>query len=108
MTELGTLGLIVALNNAGYDIGALIAGLGVGGLALAIAAKDTVANIFGSVTIFADRPFVIGDRVRIKGHDGVVRDIGIRSTRLETRDGPMVTIPNATFADSAVEDVGTG
>lgn len=101
-------GIIVALQNADQDVGALLAGLGVGGLALAIAAQDTVANIFGGATIFADRPFVIGDRVRVGGYDGVVRDIGIRSSRLETRDGAMVTMPNRKFTDSAVENVSAG
>ncbi len=102
------LGIIVALQNAGYDIAALLAGLGVGGLALAIAAQDTVANIFGSATIFADRPFSINDRIRINGHDGVVKEIGIRSTRIETRDGPIVSIPNSKFTGSAVENVSAG
>ncbi|MEM7353954.1 MAG: mechanosensitive ion channel family protein [Acidobacteriota bacterium] len=102
------LGIIIALNNAGQDVGALLAGLGVGGLALAIAAQDTVANIFGSATIFADRPFAIKDRIRIKGYDGVVREIGLRSTRLETRDGPIVTIPNSVFTGSPVENVSAG
>ncbi len=103
-----TVGVIVALNNAGYDVGAVLAGLGVGGLALAIAAQDTVANIFGGATIFADRPFIMGDRVRVGGYDGVVREIGIRSSRLETRDGAMVTMPNSKFTGSAVENVSTG
>lgn len=98
-------GFIVALNNAGYDVGALIAGLGIGGLALAMAAKDTVANIFGGFTIFADRPFVLNDRIKVAGFDGMVREIGVRSTRLETLEGRIVTIPNSTFADSAVENV---
>ncbi|MEM7587269.1 MAG: mechanosensitive ion channel domain-containing protein, partial [Acidobacteriota bacterium] len=80
------LGFVVALSNAGQDVGALLAGLGVGGLALAIAAQDTVANIFGSATIFADRPFTINDRIKIDGYDGIIREIGLRSTRLETRD----------------------
>ena len=101
-------GIIVALNNAGYDVAALLAGLGVGGLALAIAAQDTVANIFGGATIFADRPFVIGDRVRVGGYDGVMKDIGIRSSRLETRDGAVVTMPNSKFTGSAVENVSQG
>ena len=101
-------GIIVALNNAGFDVAALLAGLGVGGLALAIAAQDTVANIFGGATIFADRPLALGDRVRIKGYDGVIRDIGIRSSRLETRDGAMVTIPNRIFTGEPVENVTAG
>jgi MscS family membrane protein len=109
-TKLGiwVVGIIVALNNAGFDVAALLAGLGVGGLALAIAAQDTVANVFGGVTIFADRPFIIGDRVRVGGYDGIIRDIGIRSCRLETRDGAMVTMPNNKFTSSAVENVSSG
>jgi MscS family membrane protein len=97
--------IIVALNNAGYEVGALIAGLGIGGLALAMAAKDTVSNIFGGFTIFTDRPFTINDRVKIAGYDGFIREIGVRSTRLETLEGRTVTIPNSKFSDTPVENV---
>ncbi len=100
-----TFGIVVGLNNAGYDVGALIAGLGIGGLALAMAAKDTVANIFGGFTIFTDQPFTINDRVRVSGYDGTVSEIGIRSTRIRTLAGTLVTLPNSTFADGAVENV---
>ena len=89
------IGIIVALNNAGYDVMALIAGLGIGGLALAMAAKDTVANVFGGFTIFTDRPFSMGDRIVISGFDGTVKEIGIRSTRLQTLAGREVSIPNS-------------
>lgn len=99
------IGLIVALNNAGYEVGAVLAGLGIGGLALAMAARDTVANMFGGFTIFTDRPFTIQDRVKVGSYDGVVDEIGIRSTRLRTSAGTLVTIPNSTFSDSAVENV---
>ncbi len=99
------IGLIVALNNAGYDVAAVLAGLGIGGLALAMAAKDTVSNIFGGFTIFTDRPFTLNERVRIAGFDGTIKEIGIRSTRLQTLAGTMVTIPNSKFADSPVENV---
>jgi MscS family membrane protein len=104
-TAIWILGLIVALNNAGYDVAALIAGLGIGGLALAMAAKDTVANVFGGFTIFTDRPFILRDRIVISGIDGTVADIGIRSTKLRKLDGREVTIPNSRFADSPVENV---
>ncbi len=97
--------LIIALDNAGYDVGALVAGLGIGGLAFALAAKDTIANIFGGLTIFTDKPMTLNDRVRIAGYDGVVREVGIRSTRIETLDGTVVTVPNSKFADSPVENV---
>lgn len=100
-----SLTVIVGLNNAGYNVGALIAGLGIGGLALAMAAKDTVSNIFGGFTIFTDRPFNLNERVKVAGYDGVIKEIGVRSTRLQTLEGRTVTIPNAKFADSAVENI---
>ena len=100
-----SMAFIIGMNNAGYDVAALIAGLGIGGLALAMAAKDTVSNIFGGFTIFTDQPFKIGDRIKVGGYDGSVAEIGVRSTRLKTLDGRIVTIPNSTFADSAVENV---
>ncbi len=99
------IGVIVALNNAGYDVGALIAGLGIGGLALAMAAKDTVSNIFGGFTVFTDRPFKLNDRIKVDGYDGFIREIGVRSTRLETLEGRIVTIPNSKFSDMAVENI---
>ena len=99
------IGTIVALNNAGYDVGAALAGLGIGGLALAMAGRDTVANMFGGLTIFMDHPFRLNDRVKIAGFDGTVKEIGLRSTRLTTLEGRVVTIPNAQFSESAVENV---
>ncbi len=100
-----SLGTIVALNNAGYNVGALIAGLGIGGLALAMAAKDTVSNIFGGFTVFTDKPFVLNDRVCVSGYDGTITEVGIRSTRLKTLAGRIVTIPNSTFSESPVENI---
>ncbi len=97
--------IIIALNNAGYDVGALIAGLGIGGLALALAAQDTVANVFGGVTIFVDQPFTIRDWIKIGGHEGIIEEVGIRSTRIRTFQGRLITIPNKTFAESAIENV---
>jgi MscS family membrane protein len=99
------IGTIVALNNAGYDVGAALAGLGIGGLALAMAGKDTVANMFGGLTIFMDKPFKLNDRVKVAGFDGTITDIGLRSTRLTTLEGRVVTIPNAQFSESCVENV---
>lgn len=97
--------IIIGLNNAGYNIGALLAGLGIGGLAFALAAQDTVANLFGGFTIFTDRPFKIKDRVQINGYDGVVEEIGIRSTRIRTLTGRLVTIPNSKIANNFIENV---
>lgn len=99
------LGIVVALNNAGYDVGALLAGIGIGGLALAMAAKDTLANIFGGVTVFTDKPFRVGDRIRLNGYDGIVEEVGLRSTRIRTSEGPMVIVPNIKFTDSVLENV---
>jgi MscS family membrane protein len=99
------LGAVVALNNAGYDVGALLAGIGIGGLALAMAAKDTLANIFGGVTVFTDKPFRVGDRIRLSGYDGTVEEVGLRSTRIRTLEGPMLVVPNIKFTDSILENV---
>jgi MscS family membrane protein len=97
--------IIIGFNNAGYDVGAIVAGLGIGGLAFALAAQDSVKNLFGGFTIFIDKPFTIRDRIKISGFDGSVEEIGIRSTRIRTLDGRMVTIPNSKFSESAIENI---
>ncbi len=99
------IGIIAALNNAGYNVNALLAGVGISGLAMAMAAKDTVANRFGGITVFTDQPFRVGDRIRIGGYDGTVLRVGIRSTRIRTIDGPVVVVPNFRFTDTVVENV---
>ncbi|HMV45097.1 MAG TPA: mechanosensitive ion channel family protein [Leptospiraceae bacterium] len=100
-----SIGVVVGLNNAGYDVGAILAGLGIGGLAFAIAAKDTISNMFGGLTVFIDQPFSIQDRVKVKGIDGRVTDIGLRTTKLITMEGRRVTIPNSAFIDNPVENI---
>lgn len=104
-TIIWVLGVIIALNNAGYDVAALLAGLGIGGLALAMAAQDSVKNVFGGFTIFTDRPFTVNERIQVGDFDGTVREIGVRSTRLRTLDGRQVTIPNSHFSDAPVVNV---
>jgi MscS family membrane protein len=99
------LGVIVALNNAGYDVTAMIAGLGIGGLALAMAAKDSVSNIFGGIMIFTDKPFQVGDRIKVGGFDGTITEVGIRTSRMRTLEGRLVTIPNSQFTGNMVENV---
>jgi MscS family membrane protein len=79
---------------------------GVGGIAIALAAKDTIANFFGSVTIFADRPFQIDELVKINDHFGPIEEVGFRSTRIRTLQGHLVTVPNSVIANSIVENVG--
>jgi len=98
--------LLIAENILGTNVKSLLLSAGVGGIAIALAAKDTIANFFGSVTIFADRPFQIGELVRIGEHIGPVEEVGFRSTRIRTLNGHLVTIPNSTIANSMVENLG--
>ena len=104
-TIIWIIAIIVAINNAGYEVGPLLAGLGIGGLAFALAAQDTVSNLFGGFTVLTDKPFKIDDRVKIAGFDGTVKEIGIRSSRLVTLEGRMVTIPNSNFTKSPIENI---
>jgi MscS family membrane protein len=97
--------IIVGLNNAGYDVGAIIAGLGLGGLAFALAAKDSLSHLFGGFVLFTDKPFTIRDRILTNGYDGFVKEIGIRSTRLTTLDGREVIIPNADIANNSIVNI---
>jgi MscS family membrane protein len=85
---------------------AIFAGLGAGGLAVGLAAQDTIKNLFGSVMIFADRPFELGDRIVIDGHDGPIERVGFRSTRIRTLDGHLVTIPNGEMANRTIHNIG--
>ena len=102
----GALGVVFVFQNMGIDVGSLVAGLGVGGLAFALAAKDALANVFGSLTIFTDKPFQVGDAVQIGGVDGVVEEVGLRSTRVRTFHNSLVTIPNSTVATSRIDNLG--
>lgn len=83
----------------------IIAGLGVGGLAIGLAAQDTIKNIFGSVMIFSDRPFELGDEISVDGNTGVVEMVGFRSTRFRTGTGHVITIPNGDLANKAIVNV---
>ncbi len=101
-----TIAGVVGLKNAGYDVGAIIAGLGLGGLAFALAAKDSLTNLFGGIAVITDKPFKINDRIQVDGFDGTVTDIGMRSTKLKTISGNrIVTIPNHKFTASYIENV---
>jgi MscS family membrane protein len=101
-----SIAVIEALSNAGYDIAALLTGLGIGGIAIAIAAKNTVMNIFGGINIILVRPFKIGDRILIDEYDGFVEDIGISTTFVRRFiDNTLVAIPNKTFSDKEVVNI---
>ncbi|AKT41026.1 mechanosensitive ion channel family protein [Chondromyces crocatus] len=98
------IGVIAVLSELGYPVASLIAGLGIGGVALALAAQKTVENLFGSISIGLDRPFRVGDFVMIDGTVlGTVEAIGLRSTRVRTLDRTLVTMPNGKLADMRVE-----
>lgn len=99
------IGIIVGLDNLNFDIGAMLAGMGIGGLALALAAQDIVKNIFGGIMIFLDKPFSLGERIIINEFDGVVERVGLRSTRVRTLEGRLVTIPNSQFNDNAITNI---
>lgn len=83
----------------------IVAGLGVGGLAVALAAQETIRNLFGSVVIFTDRPFEVGERIIVDTFDGVIEEVGFRSTRLRLLTGHLVTIPNGELANKSIENV---
>lgn len=102
---LGAVFLLQALT--GRPLNALLAGLGIGGLAVALAAQDTLKNLFGSFMIMLDRPFAVGDRIIAGGVDGVVEKVGFRSTRIRTFPGHLVSIPNDTLASAGIENVGS-
>ena len=97
---------ILWLDNIGFNVSALLAGLGVGGIAVALAAQDTLKNFFGSVMILLDKPYSVGQRVTVKGHDGVVEEIGLRSTRIRLLSGHLTTVPNDQMANVDVENIG--
>ncbi|CAD6495012.1 MAG: Small-conductance mechanosensitive channel MscMJ [Candidatus Argoarchaeum ethanivorans] len=96
------LSLLFILQNIGWNITSLLAGLGIGGLAFALAAQETISNLFGSFTIFSDRCFHIGDWVRIGDVEGTVEEVGFRSTRIRRFDQALVTMPNSRFIKSEV------
>jgi MscS family membrane protein len=101
---LGLLQLATTLSDK--PVTSLLAGLGVGGLAVALAAQDTLKNLFGSLVIFSDKPFELGDRIVVDGHDGNVAEVGFRSTRIRTLEGHLVTIPNAELANKTLLNIG--
>lgn len=100
------IGVVFVLQNLNVNVGSLLAGLGLGGLAFALAAKDSISNLFGSIMILIDRPFQIGDWVIIGKVEGTVEEVGLRSTRVRTFYKSLVTIPNAILMNSSIDNMG--
>lgn len=98
------LAAIVALDNLGFNVTALVAGLGVGGIAVALAAQKSLENLFGAITLFSDQPVRVGNFCGFEGRVGTVEEIGLRSTRIRTLDRTLVAIPNAQFAGMQLEN----
>lgn len=98
-------GVLMVVQSLGFDVKALLAGLGIGGLAFALAAQDTLANLFGSIVVAIDQPFKLGETVKIGGNTGTVEDIGLRSTKIRLVDRSLLIIPNRTVANEAITNL---
>ncbi len=97
-------GTIYLIQSLGYSISGVVAGLGIGGLAVAMAAKDTLANLFGSIMLLTDRPFRVGDWIKSGNDEGVVEQIGFRSTRIRTFAKTLISIPNSIIASTSINN----
>ncbi|MEZ5288132.1 MAG: mechanosensitive ion channel family protein [Vicinamibacterales bacterium] len=96
-------GILAMLAALGYPVTTVLAGLGIGGLALAFGAQKTVENVFGSLALAVDQPFRVGDFVKVEDFVGTVEDIGLRSTRIRTLDRTLISIPNGKLSDQRLE-----
>jgi len=101
---ISALAVVFYLQVLGYPVTGIIAGLGIGGIAIALAAQDSLSGIFASITIFLDRPFMVGDFVTVAGVEGTVEEIGLRSTRIRTPDKTLVTIPNKEIVNTDIDN----
>ncbi|MDG2026005.1 MAG: mechanosensitive ion channel [Acidimicrobiales bacterium] len=99
-------GILFVLQNLDVNVSSLIAGLGLGGLAIALAAQDTVRNVLGGATIFADKPFEVGDWVVVDGVEGTVESVGFRSTRVRTFYNSLVSVPNGNLMNTGIDNMG--
>lgn len=99
------IGIVMALSNVGVNISALLGTLGIGGIAFALAAQDTVKNIFGAFTILTDKPFSIGDTIRVDNFEGTVVDVGVRSTKVMNYDKRIITFPNYKITDASIINI---
>ncbi|MBN1550248.1 mechanosensitive ion channel family protein, partial [bacterium] len=98
------IGVLLIIQNLGYSVGSLLAGLGIGGLAVALAAQDTISNLFGTFVMIADRPFKVGDWVQFRDIDGNVESIGFRSTKIRTWSKSLKILPNKLLTSEIIEN----
>ncbi|GIW45083.1 MAG: hypothetical protein KatS3mg077_2365 [Candidatus Binatia bacterium] len=101
---LATLTLLAALQNLGFNVTSVLAGLGIGGLAVALAGQKTLEHLFGGITLVADQPVRVGEFCRFGDKVGTVEDIGLRSTRIRTLDRTLLSVPNGEFASMQIEN----
>jgi MscS family membrane protein len=97
--------VLVALDNMHVEVKGLLASLSIGGLAVGLAAQDTLSNLFGAVALFADKPFRVGEQIKLEAIEGTVEAIGLRSTKIRNLDGHLVTVPNRTMANASLTNV---
>jgi MscS family membrane protein len=101
----GVFSILVVFESLGFEVKTFLAGLGIGGLAVALAAQDTLANLFGSFVVLVDQPFYVGEYIRVGTDEGTVEEIGLRSTRLRTASRAQVVIPNKTVASGVITNL---
>ena len=97
--------VLVTAQNLGINITAVITSLSIGGLAVGLAAQDTLGNLFGAVAVFVDKPFRVGDQIKLDGAEGTVEAIGMRSTRVRNPDGQLVAVPNKTMGNAIITNL---
>jgi MscS family membrane protein len=105
ITLFAVLGVLLTVQSLGYNVSTILQGLGIGGLAFALAAQDTIANLFGSIVVAIDQPFKLGETVKIGGNTGTVEDIGLRSTKIRLVDRSLVIIPNRSVANEPITNL---
>src|SRR5467141_462998 len=96
---------LVTSQNLGMNVTGLLASVSIGGLAVGLAPQDTLSNLFGAIAIFADKPFRVGDRIQLDSIDGNVEAIGLRSTRVRSQDGYLITVPNKNMANANIINI---
>lgn len=99
------IGVLITIQSLGYNVSTILSGLGIGGLAFALAAQDTIANLFGSLVVAIDQPFKVGETVKVGANIGTVEDIGLRSTKIRLVDKSLVVIPNKLVSSEAITNL---